>query len=138
MRFPVLFCIIALGAISTKVHATTEPVQQTSRFVFYSGFWLNLHHTLYAAAWARRPHTTARPQAEAFPEALDEGALTTKERAAWEVAIAYYDRELADRDLAFDDEMTAIRKILTVAQAKLPDVGLPTNFHDGIVKAAPV
>lgn len=137
MRVLVLLCLVAVGAIPAQAKARSEKVEQAAGFVFYSSFWLNLHHTLYAAAWAQRPHTSARPRAEPLPEPL-EGPLTSKERAAWTAAIAYYNRQLADRDLLFDDEMSAIKNALTSAHARLPRTGLPRGLRDVLLKAAPV
>jgi hypothetical protein len=137
MRFLVLLCAITSSAISAGATATAERVQETSGFAFYSAFWPNLHHTLYAATWTRRPHTTARPKAGPLPEPL-EGALTADERAAWEAAIAYYERELADRDLLFDYEMATIKQVVAAAGETLPEKGLPAGLREVLLKAAPV
>jgi hypothetical protein len=64
---------------------------------FVSDFWVNLHHVLYAAAWAGR--TGPRSMAGALPAPLhcpDE---------QWLAAIDCYDRNIADRHLLFDPEM---------------------------------
>src|SRR5262245_36676552 len=89
----------------------TSLVTEVSRFQLHSAFWPNLHHALYAAAWARRPPRPARPGATPLPEPLT-GDLTSDERAAWDGAVDYYDRELASRDLLFGDGMTAINETL--------------------------
>lgn len=136
MVFSIL-CVITLGVISATAADVPERVQTKSNLVFYSSFWLNLHHTLYAAAWARRPHTTERPRAEPLPEPL-QGALKDTERTDWETAVDFYNRELADRDLLFDREMTAIKEALATTGKTLPKNGLPPDLRQILVKAAPV
>lgn len=137
MRFLAFLLAVVLCPIAVTAADNTERVSQTANLDFYSAFWPNLHHTLYAAAWARRPHTNARPLAGPLPEPLD-GALTADERAAWEAAIAYYDHQLADRDLLFDQEMTTVKERLSSAQGSLPETGLPPGLHDVLLKAASV
>lgn len=137
MRYLALLCMVALPAISASAVAGTERVTQAAGLVFYSAFWPNLHHTLYAATWARRPHTSGRPLAGLLPEPL-EGTLTADERAAWESAISYYEHELADRNLLFDEEMTAIKSALSAAGETLPEAGLPPGLREVLLKAAPV
>lgn len=64
---------------------------------FVSDFWVNLHHVLYAAAWAGR---TERPSmAGTLPEPLNCAD------GQWLAAIDYYDNNIADRHLLFDPEM---------------------------------
>jgi len=110
---------------------------EVSRFQLHSAFWPNLHHTLYAAAWARRPPGRGRPLSAPLPEPL-EGALTADERAAWDASVAYYDRELASRDLLFDDGMIAINLALASAGNDLPESGLTTAHRQVLMAAAPV
>src|SRR5579875_2585759 len=71
---------------------------------FVSDFWVNLHHVLYAAAWAGR--TGKRSMAGPLPAPLD---CTDRE---WLAAIDYYDRNIADRHLLFDREMQKLGKSL--------------------------
>ena len=137
MRFLVLLCAAASWMVFPSASCAAERVHETSGFVFYSAFWPNLHHTLYAVAWARRPHTDRRVLAGPLPEPL-EGVLTADEHAAWDSAVAYYDKELADRDLLFDDEMSGIKVLLAAAQKTLPKTGLPPGLREVLLKAAPV
>ena len=137
MRFLVLLCTVASLVVPPSASAASGRVRETSGFVFYSAFWPNLHHTLYAVAWARRPHTDKRVLAGPLPEPL-EGALTADERAAWNAAVNYYDRELADRDLLFGDEMSGIKGLLAAAEKTLPETGLPPGLREVLLNAAPV
>ena len=48
-------CTSALFLIASPSQLDTGPSAEVARLEFHSSFWLNLHHTLYAAAWAKRP-----------------------------------------------------------------------------------
>ena len=115
----------------------TSLVTEVSRFQLHSAFWPNLHHTLYAAAWARRPPGRGRPLSAPLPEPL-EGALTADERAAWDASVAYYDRELASRDLLFDEGMTTINLALGSVGTDLPESGLTPAHRQALAAAAPI
>jgi hypothetical protein len=88
-----------------------EPVTTVANLEFHSAFWINLHHTLYAAAWSKRSDTSVRRLIGPLPAPLD-APLSPQERAAWDAAVRYYDRALADRDLRSGRGMTAIKRAL--------------------------
>jgi hypothetical protein len=94
----------------------SEFVNETSSLRFHSAFWVNLHHVLYAEAWARRDVPRYKSLAGAFPAPLDKAALDPTDHATWTRAVDYYERELADKDLLFDDTMGEIRKALAAAE----------------------
>jgi hypothetical protein len=110
---------------------------EAAKLRFYSAFWPNLHHTLYAAAWDRRGSRPGeRRLAGELPEPLT-ATLTPEEQAAWDAAVAYYDRELASRDLLFNRRMSDIRRATIV----LPDAlgtGLEPELRQILEAAAPV
>ena len=112
-----------------------ELVATQNQLAFYSPFWQNLHHVLYAEAWRKRGVEPERNAAGTLPEPLT-GDLTPAERAEWDAAVAYYDRELADHDLLF--ELGDIRRALYRGAGKLPEAGLGTAHHDALAAAAPV
>jgi hypothetical protein len=112
-----------------------ELVATQNQLAFYSPFWPNLHHVLYAEAWRKRGGEAERGNSGLLPEPLT-GDLTQAERAAWDAAVAYYDRELADHDLLF--ELGDIRRALYRGADKLPDTGLGKEHHDALAAAAPV
>src|SRR5690242_2706660 len=105
--------IVAAGAGAIPSLAVAQPtnealVTEVANVRFYSDFWMNLHHTLYGAAWATRPEGgTPRANAGALPSPLD-ASMTTDERAAWDAAVAYYDKSVADRDLLFGRGMVSL------------------------------
>jgi hypothetical protein len=112
-----------------------ELVATQNQLAFYSPFWPNLHHVLYAEAWRKRGVDPERNAAGTLPEPLA-GNLTPEERAAWDAAVAYYDREIADHDLLF--ELGDIRRALYRGAGKLPETGLGKAHHDALAAAAPV
>jgi hypothetical protein len=63
-----------------------EPVQTT--FEFHSGFWVNLHHTLYNQASGKKAGRTP-----------DLSELKPAETTAWNNALDYYERNLVQHDL---------------------------------------
>jgi hypothetical protein len=65
----------------TDAASTRAPVAEAANVRFYSDELLNLHHTLYAAAWAQRPDAGTRSFAGNLPALLD-APLTPAERAA--------------------------------------------------------
>lgn len=116
----------------------SDVVAEAANPRFHSAFWPNLHHTLYAAAWNRRPANAGeRRLAGTLPEPLT-GPLTPEERAAWDGAVAYYDRELASRDLLFDERMSGrIRRTIIAAGDSLGD-GLEGAHREALEAAAPI
>jgi hypothetical protein len=98
-------------------------VIEVNRLRFHSDLWMNLHHTLYAAAWARRPQGgTVRALAGALPSPLD-APLTPDERKTWDAAVDYYDQRIASRDLLFDDGLREIKGALAAGDLSRPSVG---------------
>jgi hypothetical protein len=126
-----LFC----GPTARSADDAKELVATQNQLAFYSSFWPNLHHVLYAEAWRKRGAEPGRSNSGTLPEPLT-GDLTQAERAAWDAAVAYYDRELADHSLLF--ELGDIRRALYRGAGKLPETGLGKAHHDALAAAAPV
>jgi hypothetical protein len=127
--------VISVGLAAAQ--PPREVVVDVASLRFYSAFWPNLHHTLYVAAWDRRPSTTGgRRLAGKLPEPLT-GNLTPEERTAWDAAVTYYDRELASRDLLFDNRMAGSVRRAMIAGGELGE-GLDPAHRDALERAAPV
>src|SRR4249920_3748029 len=100
---------IVLVVQAGQASAADTPVADVSQLRMYSSFWQNLHHFLYVSAWAKRPvEPRTRRLAMPLPPGSDV-AMTREERAAWDNAVAVYDREFASKDLLFDFGMLSIK-----------------------------
>ncbi len=117
-----------LGAAALTAQSPTELVLERPPFAFYSAFWPNLHHLLWAEAWAARPVTNVPTAAGVLPEPLIAN-LTADEKAVWDAAVKYYDDELADLHPLF--EFGPIRKIMMMATGDLRPPGCSPIIASG-------
>ena len=105
----------------------SERVASLAHVEFHSSFWVNLHHTLYAAAWARRPETAGtRPLAGRLPAPLT-AAWQASEEAIWNDAVDFYDRELASLDIVRHPLMRAINDALATGRIDEPRIPMPVR-----------
>jgi hypothetical protein len=109
-------------------------------FEFHSGFWLNLHHFLYAQARKTLPKQSAREVALTGSDTDELQRLSPADRVAWDRAVAYYSASIAERDLLFDDDLVAIKNALEDAEtsADLEGAPIPKDLKDTLLKAAPI
>lgn len=126
--------LIALATPSLLAQGSNELVVDQPPFAVHSAFWPNLHHLLWAEAWARRPQSEEKA-AGTLPEPLT-AELTAEERRAWDAAVSYYDEEIADLHPLF--EMRSIRKAMIAAGTDLSATGLEPAHREVLVRAAPV
>jgi GNAT superfamily N-acetyltransferase len=122
-------------------------------FELHSGFWINLHHTLYYEA-KQRGATSSSPQRGSPAPQLklktmkDSGtALTPAEQRTWDSAVAYYAANFANKDLLFNTDLMLLKNQLedfedcddlSGARKKTCDAGLPGNVTPILDAAAPV
>jgi hypothetical protein len=129
-------CAVWLVLLGLAGPASADaPVSTVAQLELHSSFWLNLHHTLFAAAWAQRPDTGQRRLVGPLPSPLT-GQLTDDERGAWDAAVSYYGRELADRDLRTGKGMTSIKLALAADTLSEPAIG--PELRGVLERAAPV
>jgi hypothetical protein len=130
---PVL-SFVPISAAQEEPPAAPLPVYE-----FHSGFWLNLHHTLYRIARSQR---SANPPANSGIS-----NLSPAEQRAWSAAIALYAKTYADKDLTVSLEMTLIKnqlgdfetcEDLAGFKKKTCDAGLPAKLTEALDNAAPV
>lgn len=116
-----------------------EEVLRTEHFSFHSDPWMNLHHFLYQWVRAEAGLGSGR-QAVEVPERGDIARLDAGERAAWDAAVAFYGRELAERSYLFDDLMLRLKGELASLggdpMATPPDV--PAGLRRHLLAAMPV
>jgi hypothetical protein len=110
-------------------------------FEFHSDFWVNLHHFLYVTARARKGvDSTDTAETASLTDTVGISRLTPDQRAAWEAALGYYTRELADHDVISNDALMQMRATLCHVDpdGPLPTTGLPPGAAAALQDAAPV
>src|SRR6202011_5467026 len=121
-------------------------------FELHSGFWINLHHTLYYEARLRttagshdKSGKTSGPALNTAPDAKP--ALTPTEQHQWDDAVAYYVSNYAAKDLLFSTELIQLKDQLgdfedcdelSGRKRKFCDAGLPAKLTQVLEAAAPV
>jgi hypothetical protein len=126
-------------------------------FEFHSGFWVNLHHTLYqeakfgsslgspAAADNDKAPVKNRPTLKSSPST--KSSLTPAEERAWNEALSYYAANYIDKDLLFTTELILIKNQLgdfdgcdelSGRKRETCNAGLPANLTHVLEEAAPV
>lgn len=147
LRFSRFAAIFLLGVLAAARPASAQlpDAGDAARdplpvFEFHSGFWVNLHHTLYYEARTLRESRGAARDGSLV-------RLNDAERAAWDKAVAYYSAHYADRDLLFSTEMILLKnqlgdfevcEDLAGAKQKRCDAGLPRDLTQILDAAAPV
>ncbi|HET9830254.1 MAG TPA: hypothetical protein VFP91_01035 [Vicinamibacterales bacterium] len=133
MRHSLLAIVLLLSWI--RPAAADEAVVAVANLEFHSAVWPNLHHLLYGSAWARRPKTGARRLMPDLPIRLPD-TLSSDERAVWDQAVDYYDRNLASRDLLMGRGMEDINAALAVED--LGSVAVGAELRAILERAAPI
>lgn len=136
---------IFLCFITPSAPAQDEPTAAPLPvFEFHSGFWINLHHTLYRQARLQRSSAAG---ANAITATAGMSNLSPAEARAWNSALAFYTKTYADKDLTVSLEMILIKNQLgdfetcddlTGTRKKTCDAGLPVQLTQTLESAAPV
>jgi hypothetical protein len=122
-------------------------------FELHSGFWINLHHTLYHEAKEKASASlpqdkrgkTSGPSIKTAPGAKT--PLNAAEQQAWNAAVAYYTANYAEKDLLFTTELIEVKNQLgdfedcgelSGKTKKFCDAGLPPKLTQVLESAAPV
>lgn len=138
------------GRVGAEMQSYSEPTLPV--FELHSGFWINLHHTLYQEARQRKAATsrdagTTKSAATAAKSALAGKGLTDAEQKAWDDAVAFYGENYAEKDLLFTTELIQLKDQLgdfedcdelSGRKRKFCDAGLPTKLTQVLETAAPV
>jgi hypothetical protein len=137
----------ALAASSQQIEYSYGPLPV---FEFHSGFWINLHHTLYQAAKQRETKpapdkaapNSSQPALKTVPT-----PLSASEQHSWDDAVSYYAANFAGQDLLFSTDMILLKNQLadfedcnelTGVKNKLCNAGLPAKLAQILEAAAPV
>src|SRR2546425_83830 len=85
------------------------------------------------------PNTGRPRRRDAMPLPPDPvGALTPEEKSTWDAAVTYYDRNVASRDLLFDDDLTHVKLALADADDALGSVRIDEALRSTLLEAAPI
>jgi len=129
--------LLALTLCSATAAAETH-VAEVSQLRLYSSFWQNLHHFLYVSAWANRPDVARAPRL-AMPLPKEPGvSLTPMERAKWDAGLSFYDRNIASKDLLFDDDFTRVKLALADADDALTGVQISEALRSTLLEVAAI
>lgn len=137
MRFGILlYAVLATCALAQPVPGPPETSAGKPLFTFRSTPWINLHHFLYVLGRAK--NGTRDSHRSAVAEAPAEGAESSD--AAWESAIAYYQKNVSPLDAVFDDSLIRIANALAAAgdAPTLAGVDIPAPLRGVLEAAAPV
>ena len=144
--WPTLLLLLGLAVFAVPLRAQIDtgngplPV-----FEFHSGFWINLHHTLYQEARKQRGAGQGSDAAEKAPSLLS--GLTNTEQRAWNEAVAYYGANLAGKDLLFAGDLVQLKDQLgdfedcadlSGSKQKFCNAGLDVKLTKILEAAAPV
>lgn len=143
-------CLLVSARVTAGAQANYTETQLPV-FELHSGFWINLHHTLYQEARQRKAATSrdadaTKPTAP-FKSVLAGKGLTAAEQKAWDDGVAYYAENYAEKDLLFTTELIQLKDQLgdfedcdelSGRKRKFCDAGLPANLTLVLETAAPV
>jgi hypothetical protein len=123
-------------------------------FELHSGFWINLHHTLYQEAKQKGASTPASHEAadKTLKPAISvmraaRTPLSPAEQKSWDDAVAYYAAHYANQDLLFSTELLLLKNQLgdfedcdelSGAKKKTCDAGLSPKLTETLDAAAPI
>ena len=142
-----LMLLVLAASLPLPARAATAESQVDSQygplpvFELHSGFWINLHHTLYGQARQSRDGRGSPSGAGAAAR------RTPSEQAAWDAAVSYYAANYQDKDLLFNTELILLKNQLgdfeqcdeiSGVKKKTCDAGLPPKLTRILDAAAPV
>src|SRR6266699_4465436 len=112
---------VSAAPASRAEHPVTQQSSGTESplpvFELHSGFWVNLHHFLYLQARLMNGNTssTYSPRGAASPDEPPVSLIDfpPEENKAWRAAVAFYAKDLAQRDLLLNGEMETINNRLS-------------------------
>lgn len=148
-----LFASLLLAGSATARTQSSFSEAPLPVFELHSGFWINLHHTLYYEARERKARTSREPNTERSKAPSTKtapvlkGPLTDVEQKAWDDAVSYYAANYADKDLLFTTELIQLKDQLgdfedcdelSGRKRKFCDAGLPSELTQVLEAAAPV
>ena len=139
MRRSTLMISIVLFCIPRSVlgQAIQERPSGPPLFEFHSGFWVNLHHFLYAEAPASN---SGRSSTLTSSDLYELSGLDAKEQKQWNAAVEYYASSWRSKDLLFDGGLRRVKAELErCEQSKdLADAEIPVDLKAILLSVAPI
>lgn len=136
-----LFLLAVLSCKSTDgndrkmpIVASPTPLSETERFVFYSPFWLNMHHFLHHQVLHRDTN-----RVDVFEKSLMDQLSATAMDSIRKV-VDYYQEEMIEQDLRTSDYMEAF-KAWSGQQSEVGLNAVPDSFRqhaDHLLAFAPI
>jgi hypothetical protein len=145
-----LLLFLATAAPLTRAQEVESSLGPLPVFEFHSGFWVNLHQFLYYQARLRESTPEARAASgKSSGPVLKQAPLTLApdEQKTWEQAIAYYQRNYADKDPQVNLDLILLKNQLgdfedcnelLGKKKRACDAGLPGNIGVILEAAAPI
>jgi hypothetical protein len=118
IQFPLLVLLLACFSLASAAPASQYGTAYGPLpvFEFHSGFWINLHHTLYQAAKEKASAPAAnKPSSAAAQLAFRNkpgSPLTPAEQRIWDDALTYYTSNFIRQDLLFSTDIILIKNEL--------------------------
>jgi hypothetical protein len=148
-------CVVTQGLAARTSGGQGEPnIGPLPVFELHSGFWVNLHLTLYQQARQRVAASDSgissrNPSPSASLKLAPDlnAPVTADEQRAWDQAVSYYVTNYADQDLPFSTDLTLLKNQLgdfetcdelSGVKKKTCDAGLPGNISHVLESVAPV
>jgi hypothetical protein len=140
--FPVLAMASLLASAACARPQSDSIFGPLPVFEFHSGFWLNLHHTLYKEAKERATPPSQSSSANSAPKVLQSPStarppLAPAELRIWNDAVNYYATHYVDHDLLFSNDLIILKNQLgdfedcdelSGTKKKSCDAGLPPQL----------
>lgn len=110
-----LGCVLGCSSAGRLDEPACGPFAQTRYFEFHSSYLVNLHHCLFdkGVQWSRGQDEPARSFEALFPGVRL--SVDSAQRSAVLESIRFYGESLAQRNLLFDSELTAVKYALQAA-----------------------
>ncbi len=101
--------LVAAGAsITTPAALAATSGELRPSLAFHNSFWVNLHHRLYRQSVATIAVRSGERLTRMAPQLYGElSHLSSANRAAWDAAMAVYEKHYAAKDLLFDESLSS-------------------------------
>ncbi|HXR10478.1 MAG TPA: hypothetical protein VN792_06855, partial [Candidatus Acidoferrales bacterium] len=108
------------GAQQSSITQSSGTESPLPVFEMHSGFWVNLHHFLYLQARLLQGNSssTGTVRGAAQPDELPVSLIDfpAADIHAWQDAVAFYSKDLANRDLLLNGDMEIINNQLSAME----------------------